>query len=59
MIVRISGEGQYDVADDQRERLNQLDNQAVAAVEAGDEAKFNELWGKMLELVTPRSDRPG
>jgi hypothetical protein len=52
MIVRISGEGQYDVADDQRERLNQLDNQAVAAVEAGDEAKFNELWGKMLELVT-------
>ncbi len=52
MIVRISGEGQYDVADDQRERLNQLDNQAVAAVEAGDETKFNELWGQMLELVT-------
>ena len=24
----------------------------MAAVEAGDEAKFNELWGKMLELVT-------
>jgi hypothetical protein len=52
MIVRISGEGQYEVADDQRERLNQLDNQAVAAVEAGDEAKFSELWGQMLELVT-------
>jgi hypothetical protein len=52
MIVRISGEAQYDVADDQRERLNELDNQAVAAVEAGDEAKFNELWAQMLELVT-------
>jgi PspA-Associated protein len=52
MIVRISGEGQYEVADDQRERLNELDNKAVAAVEAGDEAKFNELWGQMLELVT-------
>ena len=52
MIVRISGEGQYDVADDQRERLNELDNQAVAAVEAGDEAKFRELWGKMLDLVS-------
>jgi len=51
MIVRISGEGQYEVADDQRERLNQLDNQAVAAVEAGDEARFKELWAQMLELV--------
>jgi hypothetical protein len=52
MIVRISGEGQYEVADDQRERLNELDNQAVAAVEAGDEAKFAELWSQMLELVS-------
>jgi hypothetical protein len=52
MIVRISGEGQYEVADDQRERLNELDNEAVAAVEAGDEAKFKELWGKMLDLVS-------
>jgi hypothetical protein len=51
MIVRISGEGQYEVSDDQRDRLNELDNQAVAAVEAGDEAKFKELWGEMLELV--------
>jgi PspA-Associated protein len=52
MIVRISGEGQYDVSDDQRGRLNELDNQAVAAVEAGDEAKFKELWSQMLELVS-------
>jgi hypothetical protein len=52
MIVRISGEGQYEVADDQRERLNELDNQAVAAVEAGDEARFRELWGEMLQLVS-------
>ena len=51
MIVRISGEGQYEVADDQRDRLNELDNQAVAAVEAGDEAKFKQLWGQMLDLV--------
>jgi hypothetical protein len=52
MIVRISGEGQYEVADDQRERLNELDNQAVAAVEAGDEGKFSSLWREMLELVS-------
>ena len=52
MIVRISGEGQFEVPDDDAERLNELDNQAVAAVEAGDEPKFHELWNEMLDLVT-------
>ncbi|MGI8805702.1 MAG: PspA-associated protein PspAA, partial [Thermoleophilaceae bacterium] len=33
------------------ERLNVLDNQAVEAVEAGDEARFSELWHEMLDLV--------
>jgi PspAA-like protein len=51
MIVRISGEGQYELPDTDAERLNDLDNQAVAAVEAGDEATFSELWQQMLELV--------
>jgi hypothetical protein len=51
MIVRISGEGQYELPDADAERLNDLDNQAVAAVEAGDEATFSELWQQMLELV--------
>lgn len=51
MIVRISGEGQYEVPDADAERLNELDNQAVAAVEAGDEEAFSELWQQMLEIV--------
>jgi hypothetical protein len=51
MIVRISGEGQYELPDADAERLNDLDNQAVAAVEAGDESKFAELWQQMLDLV--------
>jgi hypothetical protein len=51
MIVRISGEGQYRLPDSDATRLNELDNEAVAAVEAGDEQKFQELWGRMLELV--------
>ena len=51
MIVRISGEGQYRLPDEDAERLNELDNEAVAAVEAGDEAKFQELWNQMLQLV--------
>ena len=51
MIVRIASEGQFKMEDDQVERLNELDNAAVAAVEKGDEAEFHDLWGKMLELV--------
>ena len=51
MIVRISGEGQFELPDADAERLNELDNQAVAAVEQGDEAGFQQLWSQMLELV--------
>ncbi len=51
MIVRISGEGQFKLPDDDAERLNELDNSAVAAVEAGDEGKFQKLFDEMLSLV--------
>ena len=51
MIVRIAGEGQFKMPDDQVERLNELDNAAVAAVENGNESEFHDLWGTMLELV--------
>jgi hypothetical protein len=51
VIVRIAGEGQYEFPDDQADRLNELDNSVVAAVEAGDEAQFKDVWGQMLELV--------
>ena len=37
MIVRISTENQYVFPDDQADRLNDLDNAVVAAVEADDE----------------------
>ena len=51
MIVRVSGEGQFRLPDEDAERLNELDNRAVSAVEAGDETGFKELWSQMLELV--------
>ncbi len=54
MIVRISTEAQYELPDEDADRLNDLDNEAVEAVEAGDEARFLELFQSMLELV--RSD---
>jgi hypothetical protein len=52
MIVRISGEGQFELPDTDAERLNELDNRAVSAVEQGDETGFRELWSQMLELVS-------
>ena len=51
MIVRVLGEGQFRLPDADAERLNELDNRAVSAVEAGDENGFDELWSQMLELV--------
>jgi hypothetical protein len=51
MIVRISGEGQFRLPDEDADRLNELDNRAVSAVEQGDETGFYELWSQMLELV--------
>jgi hypothetical protein len=51
VIVRISGEGQFRLPDEDADKLNELDNRAVGAVEQGDEAGFHELWSQMLELV--------
>ena len=51
MIVRISGEGQFRLPDEDGDRLNELDNSAVAAVEEGDEEKFRSLFEEMLSLV--------
>ena len=44
MIVRIATEGQYEVPDDDMDRLNELDNEVVAAVEAGDEERFQTAF---------------
>ena len=51
MIVRIATEDQYRLPDEDAERLNELDNQAVAAVDAGDEDRFHAIFEEMLELV--------
>ena len=51
MIVRIATEDQYRMPDEDAKRLNELDNQAVAAVDADDEDRFHELFEEMLQLV--------
>jgi hypothetical protein len=54
VIVRIATESQYRLPEDEAARLNALDNEVVAAVEAADEDRFHEVFEQMLDLV--RSD---
>jgi hypothetical protein len=51
VIVRIATENQYRFPDDQADRLNDLDNAVVAAVDAGDEDRFHEAFEELLSLV--------
>jgi bifunctional DNA-binding transcriptional regulator/antitoxin component of YhaV-PrlF toxin-antitoxin module len=51
VIVRISGEGQFRIPDEDQEKLNELDNAAVEAVESGDDGRFQEIWGQMLAMI--------
>ncbi|HEY5429516.1 MAG TPA: hypothetical protein VIK04_10395 [Solirubrobacteraceae bacterium] len=51
MIVRIATEGQYDVSDEDTADLNRLDNEAVSACEASDEAGFRAAFDRLLDYV--------
>ena len=51
MIVRIMGEGQYRLSQDVLERVNELDNAVVAAVDADDEDAFHESFEEMLDVI--------
>jgi len=51
MIVRILGEGQYDVSDEALTALNTLDSAVEAAVEAGDEEAFASALVTLLDGV--------
>jgi hypothetical protein len=56
VIVRIATEGQYRLEDGQASRLNELDNEIVSLVQAGDEEGFRRLFGEMLELARSGSE---
>ncbi len=51
MIVRISSEGQYNLPGTCIDRLNEIDNELVEAVAAEDQAAFETLLKRMLDLV--------
>jgi hypothetical protein len=59
MIVRISNEGQYDVPDDLADDLNRLDNEAVTACEASDEAGFRTVFTRLLDYVRTKGTPVG
>jgi hypothetical protein len=57
MIVRILGEGQLVLQKESLAELNKLDDELMAAVEAGEQTRFDEameaLLGKVRELGAP------
>lgn len=51
MIVRIVGEGQFRMADEHLDRLNDLDNAVVDAVAKGDADPYKKVFGELLDFV--------
>ena len=51
MIIRILGEGQFDVSDEAVDELNNLDAVVEAAVRAGNEPAFKDALVALLEGV--------
>ncbi|WP_406306786.1 hypothetical protein OHA61_37200 [Streptomyces sp. NBC_00885] len=61
MIMRILGEGQYEITDEHLTRLNELDSDVQSAADAGDEAAFTAALSALLDAVrslgTPLPDK--
>jgi hypothetical protein len=51
MIVRILGEGRYEVPDPDLPTIERLDAQLVAAMEAADEATFSTTLSELLDEI--------
>jgi hypothetical protein len=51
MIVRISGEGQFEVPEERMEELNRLDEEVQAAVDAGDVDGFARALARLITGV--------
>ncbi|MDQ2882027.1 MAG: hypothetical protein M3Y48_12595 [Actinomycetota bacterium] len=51
MIIRILGDGQYEVDDSRVEELNTLDTRLLQAVDADDAETFSSALGEFLSAV--------
>ena len=59
MIVRIMGEGQYRLSDACVQRVNDLDNAVVKAVDVDDEDGFHVAFEEMLEVIRSEGEQLG
>lgn len=57
MIVRILGEGQFEVPDDALDALNRADDALVATIEAGDEDAFRRCLTDLHAVVQQQGTR--
>ncbi|MFE1788714.1 hypothetical protein ACFW7J_10015 [Streptomyces sp. NPDC059525] len=51
MIMRIFGEGQYEIPEEHLARLNELDSTLQTAADSGDEAAFASALSGLLDSV--------
>jgi hypothetical protein len=51
VIVRIATEGQYELSEESRAELGELDNQVLTSCQAGDEEQFKAKFGRLLDFV--------
>ena len=59
MIVRISGEGQYRLAEADAGRLNELEREVQATLEDGRATDFPAAYGGLLDFVRSSGERLG
>jgi PspA-Associated protein len=59
MIVRISGEDQYRLADADSARVNELEKAVVAIVDAGRQDGFPDAYRELLDYVRTHGERVG
>jgi hypothetical protein len=57
MIVRLMNEGQYRIDESLRDRLNEIDERAVQALEDNNEEELDLLLQRMWDLVQAEGER--
>jgi hypothetical protein len=57
VIVRVMGEGQFEIDEEVAKGLGEIDEQAEQALEAGDQARLSELLRRMGDAVRTNGTR--
>jgi hypothetical protein len=57
VIVRISGDGQFELGDEAVKKLDSLDTRLTEALNAGDDAAFRSILGETVKFVEENGAR--